>query len=296
MLPDLDAQDVQVVVDDVHVRYSAPSSDVAARSASRVRRVAHRVVGREPTVVVRALAGVSLVARSGEAVGLVGLNGSGKSTLLRVIAGLERPSRGQVLAADTPVLLGVNAALVPTLTGQQNVRLGCLAMGMTPDEAAEAYPGIVELAGLGAAIHRPMKTYSSGMGARLRFAIALAARPSIMLIDEALATGDAAFKDRSEQAMAQLRAQAGCQFLVTHAAKTVEDMCTRAIWLHQGRMIWDGPAEQVALAYRKWAWSLAQGEADEAQRLLNEAFVAGTDTTVHLIAGLRADAVARHAR
>lgn len=293
MLPE---QDIQVVVDDVHVRYCAPSSDLAARSASRTRRVAHRLVGREPTVAVRALAGVSLVARAGEAIGLVGLNGSGKSTLLRVIAGLERPSRGQVLAADTPVLLGVNAALMPNLTGQQNVRLGCLAMGMTPDEAAAAYPGIVDLAGLGPAIHRPMKTYSSGMGARLRFAIALAARPSILLIDEALATGDAAFKDRSAQAMAQMRSQAGCQFLVTHAAQTVEEMCTRAIWLHQGRLVWDGPGAEVARAYRKWAWSLAQGEAEQARSLLSEAFVTGTDTSLYLIAGLRADAVARHAR
>ena len=293
MQPD---QDVQVVVDDVHVRYSAPSSDLAARSGSRARRVAHRLVGREPTVVVRALAGVSLVARSGEAIGVLGLNGSGKSTLLRVIAGLERPSRGQVLAADTPVLLGVNAALVPELTGQQNVRLGCLAMGMTPDEAAEAYPGIVELAGLGSAVHRPMRTYSSGMGARLRFAIAAAARPSILLIDEALATGDAAFRDRSEQAMAQMRSQAGCQFLVTQAAKTVEEMCTRALWLHQGRLVRDGPSVEVALAYRKWAWSLAQGEPDKAQELLDAAFATGTDTTLHLIAGLRVDAAARHAR
>ena len=289
-------QDVQVVVDDVHVRYCAPSSDLAVRPGSRVRRVAHRLVGREPTVVVRALAGVSLVARSGEIIGVLGLNGSGKSTLLRVIAGLEPPSRGHVLAADTPVLLGVNAALVPDLTGQQNVRLGCLAMGMTPDEADAAYPGIVELAGLGAAVHRPMRTYSAGMGARLKFAIAVADRPSILLIDEALTTGDAAFTDRSEQAMAQMRAEAGCQFLVTQAAKTVEDMCTRAIWLHQGRLVWDGPAPQVAQAYRKWAWSLSQGEPDRAQTLLDDAFATGSDTTVHLIAGLRTDTVARHAR
>ncbi|MCL2467943.1 MAG: ABC transporter ATP-binding protein [Micrococcales bacterium] len=293
---ELPEQDVQVVVDDVHVRYSAPSSDRSVRPVSRVQRVAHRIVGREPTVVVRALAGISLVAHAGEAVGVLGLNGSGKSTLLRVISGLERPSRGQVLAASIPVLLGVNAALLPDLTGQQNVRLGCLAMGMTPDEAAAAYPEVIELAGLGAAVHRPMRTYSSGMGARLRFAIAVAARPSILLIDEALATGDAAFKERSEQAMEQMRAAAGCQFLVVQSAKTVEQMCTRAMWLHQGRLVWDGPAPEVALAYRIWATHIAKGNQDKAQKAFDDAFATGADTSLHLIAGLRSEAVARHAK
>ncbi|MCL2424373.1 MAG: ABC transporter ATP-binding protein, partial [Micrococcales bacterium] len=188
------------------------------------------------------------------------------------------------------------AALLPDLTGQQNVRLGCLAMGMTPEEAEAAYPEVVELAGLGAAVHRPMRTYSSGMGARLRFAIAVAARPSILLIDEALATGDAAFKGRSEQAMEQMRAQAGCQFLVTQSAKTVEEMCTRALWLHQGRLVWDGPAAAVGAAYRTWAVNISKGKQDKAQKAFDDAFAAGADTSLHLIAGLRAEAVARHAR
>lgn len=286
-----------MAVDDIHVRYRTPSSDSEVRrTASRPARVLNRLLGREPTVVVRALAGISLVARAGEAIGIVGLNGSGKSTLLRIIAGLEKPLRGQVLAATRPVLLGVNAALLPELTGQQNVRLGCLAMGMNPTQAADAYRDIVELAGIGTAIHHPMKTYSSGMSARLKFAIAAAANPRILLIDEALATGDAAFRERSEERMTALRADAGCVFLVSHAAKSVEETCTRAVWLHKGRLVMDGDAYTVAQKYRWWAWNLAKGEEQKASGLLDDAFRQGFDTAVRVFPTPDAIVVPRHAR
>ncbi|WP_448059162.1 ABC transporter ATP-binding protein [Cellulomonas hominis] len=246
-------------------------------------------------VLVRALAGVSLVARSGDAIGVIGLNGSGKSTLLRVIAGVEMPHRGQVRARSAPVLLGVNAALLPELSGRENVRLGCLAMGMTSAEAEAAYPEVLEVAGIGAAIHHPMKTYSSGMGARLKFAIAAAANPQVLLIDEALATGDAAFRERSERRMEQLRGRAGCVFLVSHAAKTIEETCTRAIWLHRGHVVIDGPAYEVAQMYRWWAWNLAKGETDKAARLLEDAFRQGFDTYVHITTPA-SNAPPRHSR
>ncbi|MFV0407354.1 MAG: ABC transporter ATP-binding protein, partial [Propioniciclava sp.] len=226
------------------------------------------------------LKGVSLIAERHEAVGLVGLNGSGKSTLLRVIAGLEAPQRGTVAARSNPILLGVSAALVGGLSGRENVRLGCLAMGMKPDQAAQALPDIMELSGIGSAINRPMNTYSSGMGARLRFAIAAAARPEILLIDEALSTGDAAFKERSQERMAELRAEAGCVFLVSHAAQTIEEMCTRAIWLHNGHVILNGPAPEVARTYRWYAWNIAKGESDKARTVLRDAYFSGTDLQI----------------
>jgi teichoic acid transport system ATP-binding protein len=259
-------------------------------------RVANRLLGRDPAVLVRALAGVSFVSRAGESIGIIGLNGSGKSTLLRIIAGLEKPMRGEAFASSPPVLLGVNAALLPELSGTRNVRIGCLAMGMTPAAIDEAYAGIVELADIGKAIHLPIKTYSSGMGARLRFAIAVATNPHILLIDEALATGDAAFRDRSEARMKQLLDGAGTVFLVTHAGKTVEELCTRAIWLHRGRLVLDGPAYEVAQRYRKWSWSLAQGKPEEASKLLESAFRDGFDTDVHIVGPPAANETPRHAR
>jgi teichoic acid transport system ATP-binding protein len=272
-----------VAVQDVHVRYRVPSTDAAERRRSnRLARAAKTVLGRQPMVLVRALSGISFVARSGEQIGLVGQNGSGKSTLLRIIAGLERPARGQVLAESNPVLIGVNAALVPDLSGEQNVRLGCLAMGLSPEETERAIPEVVDLAGLGKSIYLPMKTYSSGMGARLRFAIATAANPHIMLIDEALATGDAAFRQRSEARMNKLRENAGTVFLVSHAAKTIEETCTRAIWLNHGRLVLDGPAEDVALRYRKWAWAMAKEKHNEAKKIIEDALNERADTFVKI--------------
>lgn len=258
-----------VVVDDLHVRYRAPSADASAmRALSPARQVAMRALGQRPRVAVDALKGVSFVARAGESLGILGRNGSGKSTLLRIVAGLETPRSGRVLARSTPVLLGVNAALVPDLPGERNVILGCLAMGMTPEQARAALPGIVGMAGIGKAIYRPMNTYSSGMASRLRFAIAVSASPDILLIDEALSTGDAAFKERSESRMAELRANAGTVFIVSHAAQTIEEMCTRAIWLMDGELIGDGPGPEIAHDYRWWSWNVAKGEHATAEEIL----------------------------
>lgn len=257
---------ISVLVDNVSVRYRTETSNVdALPPAKRVLARAGQAIGLTSYTGVDALKGISFVAREGEHIGLVGANGSGKSTLLRVIAGVEPPRTGRVLAEATPVLLGVSAAMMPALTGERNVRLGLLALGFHPEEITEIMPGVIQLAGIGDAIHRPMKTYSSGMGARLRFAIAAAARPSILLIDEALGTGDAAFADRSKRKIDELRAGAGTIFLVSHAAQTIEEMCTRAIWLHMGELIIDGPAVAVARAYRWWAHCVAQDDKSRAE-------------------------------
>lgn len=254
-----------VVVEDVHMGYSVRSSrpsatDLPRKVISRLRRARLERV--------EALSGVSLVARQGEFIGVIGANGSGKSTLLRLIAGVERPDRGQILARRQPTLLGVNAALQPALSGSANVRLGCLAMGMSPQQAESIFEDVVNLSALGDAIHRPMGGYSSGMASRLRFAIAVAARPKILLIDEALSTGDATFAQRSEEAMSSMLDETGTVFLVNHAAKVIQELCTRAIWMHNGTIIMDGSAEEVAEKYRWWSWNVAKGEHDVATKLL----------------------------
>lgn len=230
---------------------------------------------RSQKVSVAAVRGVSLTVRSGEFVGIIGRNGSGKSTLLRMLAGLEEPSAGTVMTSSRPLLLGVSAALIPDLTGAQNVRLGALAMGLSPEQAEEAFGGVVELSALGEAIDLPMRTYSSGMTSRLKFAISLAATPEILMIDEALATGDATFMERSKRAMGEMLGRAGTVFLVNHAAQTIENMCSRAVWMERGRVVLDGDAVEVARKYRWFAHNLAQGDEKKAMGLLRDAVLEG---------------------
>ncbi len=261
-----------VVVEDVSVTYRAETSN--ADELTGWRRWAGQLrlsMGLSAITKVEALKGVSFTVREGEHVGIVGANGSGKSTLLRVIAGVEPAASGRVLAVATPMLLGVNAALLNAMSGRRNVRLGLLALGFQPAEIRERMAAVINLAGVGAAVDRPMGTLSSGQGARLRFAIAAAAEPDILLIDEALGTGDAAFAARSKRTMDELRSKAGTIFLVSHAAQTIEKMCTRAIWLHEGELIADGPASPVARAYRWWAHNIAQDEQEAADVLLAQA-------------------------
>ena len=200
--------------------------------------------------VVNAVRGVSFTAYRGEAIGLIGPNGSGKSTLLRAVAGLMAPSRGVVWTRGQASLLGVSAAMMASMSGDQNIMLGCLAIGMTPAEIDAEYDAICAFAGIGEFVHLPMKTYSSGMSARLRFAIAAARAPDILLIDEALATGDAKFRQRSQQRILELRQQAGTVFLVSHSLGIIRTSCTRAIWLENGKIVMDGDANTVVDAYQ----------------------------------------------
>lgn len=284
-----------IIAENVQVRYTVNTNDPSHRPKG-LRRLGQTVLGRQSQTTVRALRGVNLVAREGEMVGIVGANGSGKSTFLRNIAGVEQPDRGRILVRYQPLLLGVSAALQPGLSGSENVRLGCLAMGLSPDEAAEAYDYVVDLSALGPAIHRPMGTYSSGMGARLRFAIALAARPKILLVDEALSTGDATFAERSERAMDELLAEAGTMLLVNHAAKVIQELCTRAVWMHQGEILMDGPAEAVAEKYRWWAWNVAKGKEDIADKLLHDVVRSAVSDEINILEPeLIKDPIPRHA-
>ncbi|WGM19512.1 ATP-binding cassette domain-containing protein [Paenarthrobacter sp. OM7] len=261
-----------VVIDKVRMTYRVPSSD--GRSTSSRRGIRGRITSlleRPNLVTVSALKEISLVVERGESVGIIGRNGSGKSTMMKLISGQVAPTHGAVYASSTPVLLGVNAALVPELSGDQNVVLGCLAMGMTREQIDARFDSIVEVSGLDSAIFLPMKTYSSGMASRLRFAIAASVNPEILLVDEALNTGDAQFNNRSKARMDELRAQAGCVFIVSHGLDTIRDMCSRVIWLDKGELIMDGPAEDVTATYKDFSSNLSRGNNLTAAGIKDEA-------------------------
>src|ERR1700734_688507 len=234
--------DPTVIVDDLHVVYrvygAGGGKGTAATALMRVFKRQRRPSVRE----VEAIRGVSFVINHGDAVGIIGRNGSGKSTLLQAIAGLLPPERGCVYTSGQAALLGVNAALLDDLTGERNVVLGGLAMGMTPQEVKDSYESIVEFSGVGNFIDYPMRTYSTGMAQRLRFSIASAKSHEILMIDEALATGDANFRAKSHEKIMELRGEAGTVFLVAHNLAEIEASCNRVIWLEKGKIMIQGYA------------------------------------------------------
>jgi teichoic acid transport system ATP-binding protein len=238
-----------VICDDLHVVYRVVAQGGAGSAAQSLRQLLTGQSGGTVYKKVHAVRGVTFVAREGEAIALIGRNGSGKSTLLRAIAGLLPAESGHVYTAGRPSLLGVNAALMRDLPGEENILLGCMAMGMTREQALDRRDWIVEFADLGEFISMPMTAYSSGMAARLRFAIAASTSHEILMIDEALATGDAEFRRRSEKRIMELRKEAGTVFLVSHSLGVVRLTCDRAIWLEKGRVVMDGEANEVVDAY-----------------------------------------------
>jgi teichoic acid transport system ATP-binding protein len=243
-----------LIAEGIHVTYRVfGGKKTAYRNAqSKLREVVEgSKKTRSAVTEIHAVRGISLVAHHGESIGIVGRNGAGKSTLLRALAGLIPPSKGKVYVDAQPSLLGVSAALMPTMTGEKNIMLGCLALGLTFEQAQEKFDEIVEFSGIGEFVYLPMNAYSSGMQARLRFAISAAIVPDILMVDEALATGDREFRKKSEKKFREIRDQAGTLFLVSHNPGSIEDHCDRAVWIEQGKIIADGDARDVMKEYIK---------------------------------------------
>lgn len=233
-----------VVAEDLHVVYRAYEERRAG-----LRQVISSGLRPRSYRSIHAVQGVSLTAWPREVVGVIGPNGSGKSTLLASLAGLLPATEGAVYARSQPTLLGVGAVLQPMLSGRRNIVLGCLALGMSNAEAKQRIGEIIDFSGLADFIDLPMRTYSSGMRARLQFSIATAVAPEIILIDEALAVGDRDFKKRSAERLEELRSAAGTVFLVSHSLKEVRTLSTRVLWLEGGQIALEGPPDEVVDAY-----------------------------------------------
>lgn len=251
---------VSVFVDDVHVRYRVFEERQLGASELFRRGLRSRV-----STEVHALRGVTLTIGVGESVGLVGPNGSGKSTLLRCVAGVQPIASGRVLTRGQAQLLAVNAALDRQLSGRRNITLGGLAMGMSYQDIDDRMPWVIDFSGLGDAINRPMRTYSSGMRARLSFSIATMHQPPILLIDEALAVGDRRFRSKSLRRIRDLREQASTVVMVTHNLGEIRRTCSRTIWLEDGQIVMDGATSQVLPAYRASASDGTDEDQDEDQ-------------------------------
>ncbi len=233
-----------IVADDIHVRFK-----VYEEQSFTLRRMMSGGFRSRVSDEVHAVKGVTFQIDVGEVVGIVGSNGSGKSTLLRALAGLLQPTSGSVLVRSEPVLLTVRAALKPELSGYRNITIGCLAMGMPMSEIRESIEEVADFTELGEALRRPLRTYSSGMRARLAFAIATLQQPELLFIDEALAVGDRTFKRKSMARIRDLQANAGSIVMVTHNMNEIRATCSRAMWLEQGKIHLDGTVDEVLAAY-----------------------------------------------
>ena len=199
-----------------------------------------------------AIKDASLDLHRGETLGVIGRNGSGKSTLLKILAGILRPDRGEMRTdGSRSTLLSLQVGFVPYLSGRENIILSGLLLGMPRTKIEDRLESIIEFAELGEFIDEPINTYSAGMRARLGFSTAIQVEPEILLLDEVLGVGDAAFVKKSTAALREKVASQKTVVLVSHAPATISDLCDRAIWIHSGETQCEGNPEEVLKAYRE---------------------------------------------
>ena len=198
----------------------------------------------------RALNDVSFQLKRGESIGIIGDNGAGKSTLLKMITGVTFPDSGEVYVGGTvAALLELTAGFVPEMTGRENIYLKGYILGLEDDYIRVIEERIVEFAELDVYIDQPVRTYSSGMKMRLGFAINVNIDPDILVIDEALSVGDAAFRKKCRQRIAEIMAAGTTILYVSHHPETVAEICTRAIYLRKGTILYDGTVEEAFEIY-----------------------------------------------
>jgi teichoic acid transport system ATP-binding protein len=195
--------------------------------------------------------GINIGGYKGEILGIIGSNGSGKTTICKLISGILRPDEGQVkVSGDVSALFSLGLGFNKELTGRENIQLNAMLLGVGKKELPEYVEEIIEFSGLGEFIDRPVKTYSSGMRARLGFSIVAVMDPEILVLDEALNTGDLEFSQKASQKMKDLVKKAKMVVLVTHNIDYAERNCSRLIWIDKGKIRADGEPSEVAKMYR----------------------------------------------
>ena len=239
--------DLAVQLDDVSVKFRVPMDDAPTLKESMIA----WMDGRGGTTDVWALRDVSLQVHRGEILGLIGHNGAGKSTLLRLIAQVLRPTSGRVrVRGRLAPLLDLGAGFHAELTGRENVVMTGTMLGFSRAQIESRLPDIIAFCGLERFIDAPVRTYSSGMWARLAFAVATDARPDLLVIDEILSVGDEDFRERSQHRLDELMTGGTTVLLVTHDLTTVLTRCHRAALLDHGRLLACGAPADVIARYR----------------------------------------------
>lgn len=204
------------------------------------------------TVIVKALEEISLELRSGDRIGLIGHNGAGKSTLLRVMAGVYYPTAGRVqIEGKLTPLINLTPGIEMEDTGSENIITVGMLLGMSLEEITEKAPGIVEFSELGDYIHLPVRTYSSGMQARLAFSISTSIDPGILLLDEGIGAADARFADKAARRTKEIMEKTDILVLASHSDAMIESMCDRALLVHHGKLLEIGSVDSIKKAYKK---------------------------------------------
>lgn len=251
---------IAISVQSVSLTYST-SVDKKPTIKGRIRRFGR---GGKYSRSIDAISDVSINIHYGTVLGIIGSNGAGKSSLMRVVAGIIPPSQGRVeVYGSVSTLLALGVGFNASLTGRENVYLGGLAAGMTREEIDAQFDEIAAFSELGESIDSPMRTYSSGMYARLAFSVAATVKPDILIIDEVLSTGDARFKRKSLNRIKELRTEDRALILVSHALATIEDVCNEVIWLHKGKVMARGEPEQIINQYREFMQVKRSASSDE---------------------------------
>jgi ABC-type polysaccharide/polyol phosphate transport system ATPase subunit len=237
-----------VQLDAVSVRYHVPHERIRHFKEYALRRLTRRTT---TYTEFWALRQVDLVVRPGEAVGLIGHNGAGKSTLLKLIVGVLRPLEGRVrVRGRIAPLLELGTGFDPELTGRENVFLNGTILGFTRQDIAGRLDRIVEFAGLRDFIDAPLRTYSSGMTARLGFAVATDVDPDVLIIDEILGVGDEEFQRKSAARLRRVQEKGGATLVVSHNLTALRSMCQRVVWLDHGTVKAAGPTDEVLAKYQ----------------------------------------------
>lgn len=241
------AAEPAIALEGVSVFYRVPHEAVRNLKEYAILRLRRRrIVHTE----MHALRGVDLAVRPGESLAIVGHNGAGKSTLLKVILGVIRPRQGRVrVRGRAAPLFDLGTGFNLELTGRENVFLSGLMLGFSRQDIASRFDRIVAFAGLRDFIDAPLRTYSTGMVARLGFAVATDADPDILLIDEILGAGDREFQERSSQRLREFQRKGGTTLLVSHNLAAVRETCERTVWLDHGQVKMIGPTPEVLARY-----------------------------------------------
>jgi ABC-2 type transport system ATP-binding protein len=232
----------------VSVRYRLPRERIVSIKDYAIRRVKGQITFDE----FWALRDVSFEVRKGETLGIIGPNGAGKSTLLKLVAQVLRPTSGRVrVRGRVAPLLELGAGFDPELTGRENVFLNGTILGFREGDVAQRFDRIVDFAGIRDFIDLPLRTYSTGMVARLGFAVATDVQPDVLIVDEILSVGDEEFQRKSGARLAELRRHGDAILLVSHGLESVKRLCHRVAWLDHGRLKAIGPPDEVVEQYRR---------------------------------------------